>query len=263
MKNTAYILSLAVLLMTSACSKDENLADGFPEKNVCVAFTAQADCIIDEATRATATEDDKPERFFAQAVDRDGNKTETVAGVKNEGTETYSFSLKLYPYEEYDIMFWADNAGGEVPKNLEAVAYEPGKVAFAAKVSGKPESMDKNVKLKYVVTKVTLVSTVDIMGMMNLKMDIPTGTAYDVMNGTVVGTVGNAYFSKNIGEEGIAAGVEVVSGYVLPTQENRVVTIKNETDSKQMEVGGLKFSSNSHVTLKGNLSESNSAWKPI
>lgn len=275
MKKIAYIFSVTALIITSACSQDDTLAGDPTEETVCVTFTAQADCTIAEynsdtkrkhtTTRATIDTDDKPVRFFAQAVDENGNRTEPVAGTDLDGDEKYSFSLNLYPHKEYDLLFWADNTDDAVPANLEEVTYKPGSVAFAAKASGKPVSIDKNITLKHVVTKVTLMTTNDITGEATLRIDIPTGLKYNVKTGTAdSGSNSTASFTKSVNNgENLTTGSEILSGYVLSQKENRTVIITDETNNKQIVVGGLIFSPDMHMILKGNLSAANPDWKPI
>ena len=261
-------MAFAVALFATSCSQDELLDDGGTD--VPVTFTATVDYSIetpgDDATgsmkladtRATSIEDDAPTRFYAQAISN-GTLSEVVAGTKNDD-DTYSFTFHVAPGTECEYMFWADNAkDDEQPTDLRSVPYTMGNIAFAATAQGTPENVNKSIELKHVVAKLTLKtntavttqygSTIRLTASCASTYNVQTASASDFLNGSA---------STEMPGEGLAANSEVLSTYVIPQQGNNTITLAAHGMSQAIE--DVPLAANTHVTLQGDLSESNSKW---
>ena len=270
MKQLKYIFTtFAVALLATSCSQDELLDDGGTEE-VPVTFTATVDYAIETqgddaagnmkqaATRATSTEDDAPNRFYAQAVSN-GTLSDVVTGIKNDDG-TYSFTLQVAKDTKSDYMFWADNAApGDEPADLRSVPYTMGGIAFAAKAQGTPEAVNKDVKLQHVVAKVTLKTTTDVTSeySKNISLTVSCASTYNVLTASA-SDFSDKNASKEMTDAGLPAKSEVLTTYIIPNPDDKTVTLG--AHEMTQAISDVPLVANTNVTLQGDLSESSSKW---
>lgn len=275
-----YIFTFALLtLLFAACSEDDILrtpSTGETEGTETVTFTATVDYSIEEmgngaakaSTRAiSATDDDIPTRFYAQAVSGSGTSaalSNVVEGVQNGDKYAFTFQ-SLRPGTQYTFMFWADNADGdaETPTDLRSIPYSAGDIAFAAKAEGTPESVEKTVDMKHVVTKVTLQhsginafspQTGDV-----LAVSLPCATTYNVATATASGNSTQSVEHTFSNDASISEATPICSFYNLAPASTADITLTFINDYT-LTIGNAALPANAHVTLQGDLSSSNSGW---
>lgn len=266
-------------LFFAACSEDDALTPSVPgggddEGLQTYTLTASVDYTIAEAgsgdaaeyaadTRATANEDDKPTRFYAQAVYGTGGSaapSEVVEGKENADGK-YEFTFQLYSGREYTYLFWADNAPTEtaVPADLRNVAYTIGTVAFAAKESGTPDAVTKNITLTHAVTKVTLRSTTEAALTFSKEVSLATtcATTYNVQNLAAAASTQQTYTATLTGSS-IAQNGEALSCYLIPASDEQDVTVG--ANLLTQSIASVPLAPDTRVTLQGDLSEDNTNW---
>lgn len=259
MKRMKQIFILFAALLAASCSTDDGLLPGTDNGTTddglqAVTFNVGMDHPM---TRATATEDDNLVHCFMQVFDEQENPVGEIQ--EQPGRDNYHFTIHLAPDKTYTFCFWADNddSGVEVT-DLKRMPYQPGTIAFVAKVKGTPEEVSQNIILKHVVTKVTLVTTeaTEIEEDAALSVSIPYAADYNVLEG-------NVYTSKTYKTEGItgtfAADAEITSFYILPHGETADITIGCHLLTQT--IADVSLTANTHVTLKGDLSANNEKWE--
>lgn len=266
-------------LFFAACSEDDALTPSVPgggddEGLQTYTLTAGVDYTIAEVgggdaaeyaadTRATANEDDKPTRFYAQAVDGTGGSADPSAVVegKENADGKYEFTFQLYSGREYTYLFWADNAPTEtaVPADLRNVAYTIGTVAFAAKESGTPDAVTKNITLTHAVTKVTLRSTTEAALTFSKEVSLATtcATTYNVQNLAAAASTQQTYTATLTGSSIVQNG-EALSCYLIPASDEQDVTVG--ANLLTQTIASVPLVPDTHVTLQGDLSEDNTNW---
>ncbi len=268
MKHLKYIsMALAAALIAASCSKDACPADGGTDE-VPVTFTATVDYAIGTpgdytapaATRATSDEDDEPRRFYAQALSADGTLSDVVEGTKNDDG-SYSFTFQVFTDKEYGYMFWADNAttDDEPPTDLRSVSYTMSDIAFAAKAQGTSETVDRSVTMRHVVAKVTLVTTTDVTFEYNKDISLTASCAstYNVLTASA-SNFSDGSASTEMDDAGLAADSEVLTTYLIPDPDDRAVILGAHLLTQTID--DLTLHADTHVILKGDLSESSSKW---
>ncbi len=222
-------------------------------------------------TRAGAEKSDPAvTRCYVQVLDKDGNQLpenfSTVRKMLQNGDgNSFSLTVTLNPDEEYDFLFWADNADANDPTSLTDVAYTTdGKtIAFAGKLENQGYSQDGiNAQLTHVVTRISVESTgnVTIDGNHLLTISVPECyTAYDVSTMQPKGeTTGFSYSGFN----GIfSAGDHVGHFYVLGDEEktaSSTVTLQYSGVLKNplVELTNVPLKPNYDITLKGDIAHS-------
>lgn len=271
MNRIKYIFALPLLaLLCVSCEDDimENSPTGETEGTESVTFTATVDYTIEEygngakaSTRATANTDDKPTHFYAQAIDEKTlDLSQVVEGVPSG--DNYTFTIpSLTTGTQYTFMFWADNATDYAdPTDLRSILYMPGNIAFAANAEGTPASVEKNITLKHVVTKVTLRSTTDATLTESKEVTLATtyATTYDVQNLRSSGNEQHTY-TATLTESSIAQNGEALSCYFIPAFGAQDVTVG--ANLLTQTITSVTLAPNSHVILQGDLSESNPNWE--
>lgn len=266
-------------LFFAACSEDDALTPSVPgggddEGLQTYTLTAGVDYTIAEVgggdaaeyaadTRATANEDDKPTRFYAQAVYETGGSAvlSTVVEGKENADGKYEFTFQLYSGWEYTYLFWADNAptGTAVPADLRNVAYTIGTVAFAAKESGTPDAVTKNITLTHAVTKVTLRSTTEAALTFSKEVSLATtcATTYNVQNLAAAASSQQTYTATLTGGS-ITQNGEALSCYLIPASDEQDVTVG--ANLLTQTIASVPLVPDTHVTLQGDLSEDNTNW---
>ena len=163
MKHLKYIVTtFAVALFAASCSQDELLEDGgdtpVTGQTQTYTFTVSPDIVMegDAKTRSEGTEEEKPTRCFMQVFDNNVPvNTSAIPGVK-EG-DSYTFTITLASDKSYNYCFYADNGDANISDLRDIEWPTTGNVvAYAHKLSGKPDAIETSVTLKHIVTKITL-----------------------------------------------------------------------------------------------------------
>lgn len=276
MKRLKYLLILSLALLAVSCSKDDGFAPGTDDNPGGelqeFTFTVGMDYTLEGengtaapmansiATRATATEDDAPTRCLMQVLraDRDQSITEVQAGTETDNG--WTFTVRLPSEETYRFVFWADNRDFLIDE-LWTIPYDPGAVAFTDAVTGTPESVKSVIKLKRAVAKVTLVTTAQTTIAAGVWLEATTrnATEYNGWSGEVTNSWPNPY-QYLPPPRTYDAGDEIVSFYVMPAAERQDITVTWH-GGLEMTIADVPLVLNTHVTLKGDLSENNENWK--
>ena len=183
-----------------------------------------------------------------------------VEGTKNDDG-SYSFTFQVFTGKEYEYMFWADNAttDDEPPTDLRSVSYTMGDIAFAAKAQGTSETVDRSVTMRHVVAKVTLVTTEDVTSEYSKDISLTASCAstYNVLTASA-SDFSDGSATTEMDNAGLAAGSEVLTTYLIPDPDYRAVTLGAHFLTQTID--DLPLSADTHVILKGDLSESSSKW---
>ena len=275
MKHLKYIFTtFAVALLAASCSQDELPGEGgdtpVTGQTQTYTFTVSPDIVMegDAKTRSEGTDAEMPTRCFMQVFDSEFNVVkDRVMESITDGSCT--FEVQLATGKEYQVAFYADNSNTPVWNDLTNVSYDPssGKVvAYGALVKGKPENMNPAVTLKHIVTKITLKhigSSFDVAAGEKFKISFPCADGYNVLLNTAY--YGNGYeeFTYTFAEEKtINNGDEVCSFYtIVPADVESWPDITLNLNQLTQTISGIEWKINSHVTLQGDLSESNPKWE--
>ena len=271
MKHLKYIfMAFAVALFAASCSQDELPGDGdtpVTGQTQTYTFTVSPDIVMegDARTRSEGTEEEKPTRCFMQVFDNNVPvNTSVMEGVKDG--DSYTFTVTLASDKSYDYCFYADN-GNYMITDLNNITWPNtgDVVAYAHKLSGKPGDIETSVTLKHIVTKITLKhigSSFDVAAGEEFKISFPCADTYNVLLNTA--STGNGYenFTYTFTEgKTIDDGDEVCSFYtIVPADVEDWSDITLNLHQLTQTISGIEWKSNSHVTLQGDLSESNPKW---
>ena len=266
-------MAFAVALFAASCSRDELLEDGgdtpVAGQTQTYTFTVSPDIVMEgeAGTRTpTATTDDQPTRCFMQVFDSDFNKVnEKYENKITDGSCT--FEVQLATGKEYHIAFYADNSNAPMQNDLTNIQYDPSSgevVAYGELVQGKPENMNPTVTLKHIVTKITLKhigNQFTLAANEDFKITFPCATEYNMLGDTPL-LGGYKEFTYTFAKEKtIGNGEEVCSFYtIVPVDVEDWSDITLDLHQLKQTISGIEWKSNSHVTLQGDLSESNPKW---
>lgn len=271
MKRLKYIFILITALSALSCSKDDDLRpDGtdIPCGELrTFTFSASIDRCMTETgdgqpktrTRGiSANKDDKPTRCYMQVFNADFTKavTELLSGQKDNGN--YTFEVQLAPDATFNYLLWADN-GTQSVTDLTSVPYTPNTVAFAASISGTPETViSSGIALTHVVAKVTLATSTETTVEADGEASVSTScaAAYNVRTSTVSGTQD---YTTSARSGSFVANQEITSFYLLPAAEKQNIIINCHLLTQT--IADVSVKPNVHITLKGNLSENEGNWE--
>lgn len=280
MKRLKYLFILFAALLAAACSKDDGFTPGTDDNPGGdlqeFTFTVGMDYTLEGeegtaapmansiATRATATTDDAPTRCFMEVFDVANWETPDLRGVQKgvmNADGSFTFSVKLRGGSTYKLCFWADNGTQEIT-SLKAVPYTIGTVAFAATVEYWVDELNKmkGTMLKHVVTKLTLATTTatEIDAGASLTATMQSATTYNALLGNAGGL--QDYTTSAISGS-FGANEEITSFYVLPTANAETQDITIGCHLLEQTIAGVPLAPDTHVTLRGDLSEDNENWR--
>ena len=272
MKHLKYIfMAFAVALFAASCSQDELLEDGgdtpVTGQTQTYTFTVSPDIVMegDAKTRSEGTDAEKPTRCFMQVFDNDAPvNTSVIKGEENNGS--YTFTVTLASDKSYDYCFYADNGNANIfdLRNIEWPTTGD-VVAYAHKLSGKPEEVTASVTLKHIVTKITLKhigSPFTVAAGEAFKITFPCADTYNVLTNTASTENGYEDFTYTFtGGKTIDDEDEVCSFYtIVPSQVEDYPDITLNLHQLTQIISGIEWKINSHVTLQGDLSEDNPKW---
>ena len=272
MKLLNYIFTLITLaLLATSCSQDELPGDGedapVTGQTQTYTFTVSPDITMegDAKTRSAGTEEEKPTRCFMQVFDSNDPTSSTFYEGEENG-DSYTFTVTLASDKSYDYCFYADNGNYSISALNNITWPNTGNVvAYAHKLSGKPEEVTASVTLKHIVTKITLKHKGEqftIAANEEFKISFPCADTYNVLSNTAFVEYGYENFTYTFAEEKtINNGDEVCSFYtIVPADVENWSDITLNLHQLTQTISGIEWKSNSHVTLQGDLSESNPKW---
>ena len=273
MKHLKYIITaVAVALFAASCSQDDYLAEdggGTPVtgQTQTYTFTVSPDIVMEgnAKTRSEGTDAEKPTRCFMQVFDSDEPVNTDVIKGEKEG-DSYTFTITLASGKSYDYCFYADNGNHDINDLRDITWQNTGKVvAYAHKWSGEPEE-EMSVTLTHIVTKITLKHIGDsftVAASEEFKITFPCADTYNVLSNTAVAENGYENFTYTFAEgKEINDGEEVCSFYtIVPVDVEDWSDITLNLHQLTQTISGIEWKSNSHVTLQGDLSESNPKWE--
>ena len=270
MKHLKYIfMAFAVALFATSCSQDELAEDGgdtpVTGQTQTYTFTVSPDIVMegDAKTRSEGTDAEMPTRCFMQVLGN-GVLSKIENGEQNENG-SFVFSVQLPSNTAYTFMFWADNGNREAPTELRSVQYTPGTVAFAAKVEGLTENMtDTEVKLKHIVTKITLqhngVNTFSPKVGDVMTITLPCATTYDISEETVSGNETHEFTHTFSESTPMTEATDICNFYVLsPSNENNNINISFRDFG--LTISNISMPADTHITLSGDFSSENEKWE--
>ena len=273
MKHLKYIITaVAVALFAASCSQDDYLAEdggGTPVtgQTQTYTFTVSPDIVMEgnAKTRSEGTDAEKPTRCFMQVFDSDEPVNTDVIKGEKEG-DSYTFTITLASGKSYDYCFYADNGNHDINDLRDITWQNTGKVvAYAHKWSGEPEE-EMSVTLTHIVTKITLKHKGEqpftVAAGEEFKITLPCADTYNVLSNTAVAENGYEDFTYTFAEgKEINDGDEVCSFYtIVPADVEVWSEITLNLHQLTQTISGIEWKSNSHVTLQGDLSESNPKW---
>ena len=270
MKHWKYILmAFAVVILATSCSQDfaEDGGDTpFTGQTQTYTFTVSPDIVMegDARTRSEGPEE-MPTRCFMQVFDSNDPTSSTFyEGVKDG--DSYTFTITLASDKSYDYCFYADNGTANITDLRDITWPNTGDVvAYAHVLSGKPEEVTPSVTLKHIVTKVTLKHIGDpftVAAGEEFKISFPYADTFNVLDNTASTVNGYEEFTYTFAEEKtINNGDEVCSFYtIVPIDVESWSDITLNLHQLTQTISGIEWKINSHVTLQGDLSESNPKW---
>ena len=272
MKHLKYIfMAFVVALFATSCSQDELLEDGgdtpVTGQTQTYTFTVSPDIVMegDAKTRSEGPDAEMPTRCFMQVFDNDAPvNTSVIEGEENNGS--YTFTVTLASDKSYDYCFYADNGDANI-SDLRSIEWPTtgNVVAYAHKLSGKPEEVKASVTLKHIVTKITLKhigSPFTVAAGEAFKITFPCADTYNVLTNTASTENGYEDFTYTFTEgKSIDDEDEVCSFYtIVPSQVEDYPDITLNLHQLTQTISGIEWKINSHVTLQGDLSEDNPKW---
>lgn len=260
----------AAALLATSCSRDDYLVEDDGDAPVTgqmqtYTFTVSPDIVMegDAKTRSEGTDAEMPTRCFMQVLGN-GVLSKIENGEQNENG-SFVFSVQLPSNTAYTFMFWADNGNREAPTDLRSVQYTPGTVAFAAKVEGLTEKMtDTEVKLKHIVTKITLqhngVNTFSPKVGDVMTITLPCATTYDISEETVSGNETHEFTHTFSESTPMTEATDICNFYVLsPSNENNNINISFRDFG--LTISNISMPADTHITLSGDFSSENEKWE--
>lgn len=275
MKRLKYLLILSLALLAASCSKDDGFAPGTDDNpggdlqeftfTVGMDYTLEGEngtaAPMAKSPATRAIEDDTPTRCLMEVFDVANFETEDLRGVQQgviNADGSFTFTVKLKGGNTYKFCFWADNGDEEIT-SLKAVPYTIGTVAFAATKECWVNEM-KGVTLKHVVTKVSLATTAATAIDGDVTLATQCATKYNALDeGTVTASAEQTYSASVSDSYGPDDKADVVSCYVIPTTEKQDITIGCHLLTQT--IADVPLAPNTHVTLRGDLSENNENWR--
>ena len=191
----------------------------------------------------------------------------TSAMIGEKDGDSYTFTITLASDKSYDYCFYADNGTAGITDLRNITWPNTGNVvAYAHKLSGKPEKVTLSVTLEHIVTKITLKHIGDpftVAAGEEFKITLPCADTYDVLSNTATVEYGYENFTYIFSEgKTIDNGDEVCSFYtIVPVDVENWPEITLNLHQLKQTISGIEWKSNSHVTLQGDLSEDNPKWE--
>lgn len=271
MKQLRYIfMAFAVPLLATSCSQDELPGDGGDTpatgQTQTYTFTVSPDIVMegDARTRSEGTEEEKPNRCFMQVFDSDGNNCTSVIEEKgNNGI--YTFKVTLASDKSYDYCFYADNGTVNITDLRDIEWPTTGNVvAYAHKLSGKPEEVTASVTLKHIVTKITLQhkgNAFEVTANNDFTVTYPCVSSYNVLNPENSPTTAISFVTNFTADTQIADNEEICTYYIAVPTDYAGTDITLTYRWRHLTIADVTLKQDAHVVLQGDLSPNNTKWQ--
>lgn len=263
-------MAFAVPLLATSCSQDELPGDGgdtpFTGQTQTYTFTVSPDIVMegDARTRSEGTEEEKPNRCFMQVFDSDGNNCTSVIEEKgNNGI--YTFKVTLASDKSYDYCFYADNGTVNITDLRDIEWPTTGKVvAYAHKLSGKPEEVTASVTLKHIVTKITLQhkgNAFEVTANNDFTVTYPCVSSYNVLNPENSPTTAISFVNNFTVDTTIEDSKEICTYYIAVPTDYAGTDITLTYRWRHLTIADVVLKQDAHVVLQGDLSPDNTKWQ--
>ena len=271
MKHLKYIfMAFAVALFATSCSQDELLEDGgdapVTGQTQTYTFTVSPDIVMegDAKTRSEGTDAEKPTRCFMQVFDNDAPvNASVIEGKENNGS--YTFTVTLASDKSYDYCFYADNGDANIfdLRNIEWPT-TGNVVAYAHRLSGKPEEITASVTLKHIVTKITLQHKGEAFTATannGFTVTYPCVTFYNVLNPEKSPTTNISFVNNFTVDTTIEDSKEICTYYIAVPTDYAGTDITLTYRWRYLTIADVVLKQDAHVVLQGDLSPDNTKWQ--
>ena len=271
MKHLKYIfMAFAVALFATSCSQDELPEDGgdtpVTGQTKTYTFTVSPDIVMegDAKTRSEGTDAEKPTRCFMQVFDNDVPvNTSVIKGEENNGS--YTFTVTLASDKSYDYCFYADNGDANI-SDLRSIEWPTtgDVVAYAHKLSGKPEEVTASVTLKHIVTKITLQHKGEAFTATannGFTVTYPCVTSYNVLNPEKSPTTNISFVNNFTVDTAIEDSKEICTYYIAVPTDYTGTDITLTYRWRYLTIADVTLKQDAHVVLQGDLSPDNIKWQ--
>ena len=267
MKQLRYIfMAFAVALFATSCSQDELLEDGgdapVTGQTQTYTFTVSPDIMMegDAKTRSEGTEEEKPNRCFMQVFDSNDPTSSTLYNGTKDG-DSYTFTVTLASDKSYDYCFYADNGDANISDLRNIVWPTTGNVvAYAHKLSGKPEEVTASVTLKHIVTKITLQhkgKAFTATANNGFTVTYPCITSYNVLNPENSPTTVISFVTNFTADTQIEDNEEICTYYIAVPTNYAGTDITLTYRWRHLTIADVTLKQDAHVVLQGDLSPNN------
>ena len=263
-------MAFAVALLATSCSQDELPGEGgdtpVTGQTQTYTFTVSPDIVMegDARTRSEGTEEEKPNRCFMQVFDNDAPvNASVIEGKENNGS--YIFTVTLASDKSYDYCFYADNGDANI-SDLRSIEWPTtgNVVAYAHKLSGKPEEVTASVTLKHIVTKITLQhkgKTFTATANNGFTVTYPCVTAYNVLNPEKSPTTDISFVNNFTVDTTIEDSKEICTYYIAVPTDYAGTDITLTYRWRHLTIADVVLKQDAHVVLQGDLSPDNTKWQ--
>ena len=271
MKLLNYIFTLITLaLLATSCSQDELPGNGedtpVTGQTQTYTFTVSPDIVMegDARTRSEGTDAEMPNRCFMQVFDNDAPvNTSVIEGEENNGS--YTFTITLASDKSYDYCFYADNGTVNITDLRDIEWPTTGNiVAYAHKLSGKPDDIETSVTLKHIVTKITLQhkgNAFEATANNGFTVTYPCVTSYNVLNPENSTTTNISFVTNFTVDTTIADNEEICTYYIAVPTDYAGTDITLTYRWRHLTIADVTLKQDAHVVLQGDLSPNNTKWQ--
>ena len=218
----------------------------------------------DARTRSEGTEEEKPKRCFMQVFDNDVPvNISVIEGVKDG--DSYTFTVTLASDKSYDYCFYADNGDANI-SDLRSIEWPTtgDVVAYAHKLSGKPDEVTASVTLKHIVTKITLQhkgNAFEATANNSFTVTYPCVTSYNVLNPENSPTTAISFVTNFKADTQIEDNEEICTYYIAVPADYAGTNITLTYRWRHLTIADVTLKQDAHVVLQGDLSPNNTKWQ--
>ena len=263
------LMAFAVVILATSCSQDlaEDGGDTpFTGQTQTYTFTVSPDIVMEgEAeTRSEGTNAEKPNRCFMQVFDSNDPTSSTLYNGTKDG-DSYTFTVTLASDKSYDYCFYADNGDANISDLRNIVWPTTGNVvAYAHKLSGKPEEVTASVTLKHIVTKITLQhkgKAFTATANNGFTVTYPCITSYNVLNPENSPTTVISFVTNFTADTQIEDNEEICTYYIAVPTNYAGTDITLTYRWRHLTIADVTLKQDAHVVLQGDLSPNNTKWQ--
>lgn len=201
---------------------------------------------------------------LCSVFDSDGNNCTSVIEEKgNNGI--YTFTVTLASDKSYDYCFYADNGTVKITDLRDIEWPTTGNVvAYAHKLSGKPEEVTASVTLKHIVTKITLQhkgKAFTATANNGFTVTYPCITSYNVLNPENSPTTAISFVTNFTADTQIEDNEEICTYYIAVPTNYAGTDITLTYRWRHLTIADVTLKQDAHVVLQGDLSPNNTKWQ--